>query len=1021
MRPIQLTIEGLRSFKTEPPTEIDFENRDQLAIVGDTGAGKSSILEAMTWALYGQASYSAKANQELMNDEATWMRVTFRFWAGSHVWTAIRQAERKNDGTVGPATATLEKTGDRDERLIWHEGVQQVNKATTNLLGLDVNAFLRTIVLPQGRFARLLADDEPRNRANILRQVWHTSELERGAEQVAQHLEELEHVALRAKTTLESQPEDPQSHLHELGQEATTTAKSAEEARGTEDQCRELIDQIAVKRTTYRETAAEIDGIRGIDPNLMRERSRTVNDSENELKTRRKATEQELATVATDLKKLGEAGNAEALEAADRRLQHSWKLLDTQTIAETTQGLLTKAGAANTAATKLLEKATHAKKHAERREQRARALSDKAQSETRHAETQATEASETLKTYREGYQATLRVSLERCELLTATKRRLDEQVATAAGHATQSGKAAKVATARQQELETRHAAHAAAAGLEPGDDCPVCNRELPATWTTPNPGSLAEARALVTATSEAQEADTKQLHRLQGQAENTATQAQSAATEAGHAQAAAETARARCGTILGLDPGRVNENGDAEVARREQLLNDKRQLQAKADQETANCQESTGDARQKQTRAQAQLESSEELLQRTQNELERAQANRRIWTLKCEEDGCDPKTPAAAWQEQKDHEALQQREAVTARLEITERERLAKDSLIGIERGQNDVAARRREIEETVTAALQKIDDAMRRLNPDTVQPTPEQAANKDTAAIERLETSRTEALHNAGALIGRALEKGQKLAQQLSEILRDNAIEVRSTNHQEVIRTLRQRTEDRAGVATHARKLFDQFKARLPQIERLKRTAEEVDDRVGQLKEIATALKPGGFPKWLTLRRSTDLLRHASKKLEEMSQGRYAFRDPRDTDEQWKVLDRHTGATRSPATLSGGEQFIAALALSLGMVETMGQRGGRLEAFFLDEGFGTLDSRALEVALDGLEEAATPEHLVGVITHVKQVAERIPHVLAVQRTPGAGSSARWLSEAQRLALGEGGNQESDFGLTAGR
>ena len=94
------------------------------------------------------------------------------------------------------------------------------------------------------------------------------------------------------------------------------------EARGTEDQCRELIDQIAVKRTTYRETAAEIDRIRGIDPNLMRERCRTVNDSENELKTRRKATEQELATVATDLKKLGEAGNAEALEAADRRLQH---------------------------------------------------------------------------------------------------------------------------------------------------------------------------------------------------------------------------------------------------------------------------------------------------------------------------------------------------------------------------------------------------------------------------------------------------------------------------------------------------------------------------------------------------------------------------------------------------------------------------------------------------------------------------------------------------------------------------
>lgn len=85
MRPIRVTIEGLRSFRTEPATTIEFNERDQIAIIGDTGAGKSSVLEAMTYALYGQTSYSGVANQELMNDASDYLRVRFRFWARGYV------------------------------------------------------------------------------------------------------------------------------------------------------------------------------------------------------------------------------------------------------------------------------------------------------------------------------------------------------------------------------------------------------------------------------------------------------------------------------------------------------------------------------------------------------------------------------------------------------------------------------------------------------------------------------------------------------------------------------------------------------------------------------------------------------------------------------------------------------------------------------------------------------------------------------------------------------------------------
>ena len=62
MRPIHLTVEGLRSFRS-PAVPIDFTGRDHLAIVGDTGAGKSSILEAITYALYGKRRSRRKATR----------------------------------------------------------------------------------------------------------------------------------------------------------------------------------------------------------------------------------------------------------------------------------------------------------------------------------------------------------------------------------------------------------------------------------------------------------------------------------------------------------------------------------------------------------------------------------------------------------------------------------------------------------------------------------------------------------------------------------------------------------------------------------------------------------------------------------------------------------------------------------------------------------------------------------------------------------------------------------------------
>ena len=99
-------------------------------------------------------------------------------------------------------------------------------------------------------------------------------------------------------------------------------------------------------------------------------------------------------------------------------------------------------------------------------------------------------------------------------------------------------------------------------------------------------------------------------------------------------------------------------------------------------------------------------------------------------------------------------------------------------------------------------------------------------------------------------------------------------------------------------------------------------------------------------------------------------------------------VLDRNTGLWRDVSTLSGGESFLAALALALGLSDVVqNQSGGiRLDAMFIDEGFGTLDTAALNQAMQLLERLADGRRLIGVISHVEELKQRIDRKLIVKK-----------------------------------
>lgn len=144
------------------------------------------------------------------------------------------------------------------------------------------------------------------------------------------------------------------------------------------------------------------------------------------------------------------------------------------------------------------------------------------------------------------------------------------------------------------------------------------------------------------------------------------------------------------------------------------------------------------------------------------------------------------------------------------------------------------------------------------------------------------------------------------------------------------------------------------------------------------------------------------NVLHAANKRLRTMSAGRYRFlRQEAGKDKrrlaglELDVLDFYTGKPRSVGTLSGGERFKASLALALGLSDVVGEESGGIElsTMFIDEGFGTLDEDALDQTIDTLMSLQRHGRLVGIISHVPELKERIPAQLRVQQTD-SGSRA---------------------------
>lgn len=195
--------------------------------------------------------------------------------------------------------------------------------------------------------------------------------------------------------------------------------------------------------------------------------------------------------------------------------------------------------------------------------------------------------------------------------------------------------------------------------------------------------------------------------------------------------------------------------------------------------------------------------------------------------------------------------------------------------------------------------------------------------------------------------------------------------------------------------------------------IEDLQAQSKEQLDELSQMMQLYQTMN-GDNPQKISLERYVlqwylaEVLQCANQQLNQLTKGRYRFelkqetgRSKGNTGLEINVYDDNAGATRSSHTLSGGESFIAALSLALGLAEVIqSQAGGvAIEALFIDEGFGSLDEEALEMAMEALESIENAGRMIGIISHVRELKERIPQQIIVETSGTGRSSIRYQLE----------------------
>lgn len=916
MRPIRLTLSAFGPYASQTVLELDKLGTQGLYLItGDTGAGKTTIFDGITYALYGQPSGDVRDASMLRSkyaapDTPTFVELVFRCGDGEYTVRRVPEYERpaKRGGGV-----TLQRA---EAELILPSGkvitkTKDVTAAIVSILGLDRDQFCRIAMIAQGDFLKLLLASTDERKA-IFRQIFHTAPYLTLQEQLKLHTSELGRQCMSVRTTTRQYaelircPED--SVLWETAIKARKNELPTSEVtdlldqllRADEGLCAQTQQQIAAAEKqlneennllnqlqTRQQLCARLEEAQLHQPVLeeaCRKAQQNLLQAQQEKPQREKLTAQaaEWRNRLPDYENL--ARRQQELLACRQQLQAKTAQLDRD------NGQLIQLNTRTAAVRDRLEDLKNTPLEQEQNEARLRTLEEKHTALLRlerdlaqHTQTaQALELAQQRYVQRSVASARLNAEYEQLNRLF-----LDEQ----AGILAQS--------------------------LTPGAPCPVCGSPA-----HPSPAKLAPAAP------------------TQVQLEQAKKRSAEAAAEAADASAAA---------------GRLAERHARELE----------QLQEQ-------CQLQLG--------------------------CEVSDAARQLAAVRQTLDGESKK-------------ALAQRAALARSLELL---RAAEQELPQLEEQIRSTEAARQLTQQAITALDVRANAQAQEIR-QLSQTLPYPSVRELNAAI-------SAALHQRDQ-IDQALEQAQASCQQLrtqldrlqgqieswrSQLASAPAID--PTAHLQAREQLTRKLERLRAAQTEALVRLDTNRNALYHIQAWSKDLKVLEQRYIWLKGLSDTANGAVSGKeklmletYVQTSYFDQILIRANTRFMVMTSGQYELVRRTDAENnrsqsglELDVIDHYNATRRSVRTLSGGESFKASLSLALGLSDLVQSTAGgvRLETMFVDEGFGSLDEDSLRQAMQALSGLSQGGRLVGIISHVGELKDRIDRQIIVTKDRNRGSTA---------------------------
>lgn len=869
MKPLKLTMRAFGPYAGE--TVIDFEKlqgRHLFLICGPTGAGKTTILDAMCYALYGKTS-GDRTGEKMRSDYADSSErteVIFDFMLGDKTYRATRSPaqmvdkKRGSGQTLAAMQASLSELEDGKEINTLRTGIEE---AAGKLIGLNADQFCQVILLPQGDFRKLLVAKADEREA-ILKQLFKTQRFSDFKDRLKDRLDAKVREKMEKQTRedqiLSSSGATDEKQLSQMVEEAGKELKEAQDIVKSREKESNEFREVYQKETALMGHFTELEKALKQDAALKNEEGR-MKEMEASLSLIRSA--RELAPYFVQLDGITREGKQEAVKLKTARA-------DMETYSKLNETL-------------------------EKRIQELDAMKEKREEERKTA-LKMQDLVPKAKLYGAAVQALKNAqnALSRAE--EETKRL---QAAAEAARKARDAQKEKADAVRKSYIEGQ--AFLLAEGLEDGVPCPVCGAiHHPA----PARGGdyVAKAEDVERAQKEYERAsaaydranDTKEKHSTGAYAK----------AMSDHAKADAQMKTLEEIPEAYRDPKYL----EAESTR---LLTDIRKWEQDKETAAAQLRKAGADLSASQAACRNAEERREELVKKyreTESVLKEASDKAGFQSLdECKE-----------WYKKKDTE-----ESVRKTLEQYRADRKSTEERI--------------KAEEQATAGKERPD--MQALNEKSkaLQDQLKKASERAAALKERTET------------LQKAVSDARAIEKELEDLRKEEGL----------IRGLYDLTSGKKTRITLERYVLGTL-----------------------LDDVANA---------------------ANLRLLSMSRRRYSLH--RMTDESGlgkgglslEVSDSFTGRSRPANTLSGGETFLASLSLALGLADVVQSRQGgvRLDTMFIDEGFGTLDPDSLNSAMNTLIDLQNTGRMVGIISHVPELEERIDARLCV--TPAEkGSKAEF-------------------------